>query len=164
MRKSSFLISKEVLSLIPRDFPKTNGMLWTMMIACHTSCTRVIMFPLRQETLAIVIASDISYRTHLSAHSAVDAHFTVNHELSVVYHVAVKVFTNNVGEKPWSSALRQIFALLASSDFRDNHSYSWLSLIEFGYLNILGVGIHKGKAYVCVGHLDRDAKMERHAP
>ena len=98
-------LPKKVLPSFAGDIAEENGMAWTMMITCKTSCAGVIVIPSGGETVVNTLVGYIAYGTYTGTFSAVDALLGDNLKLAVVNHATVEVFTNDVGEKPRSSAL-----------------------------------------------------------
>ena len=98
-------LSEIVLSSLAGDIAEENGMAWTMMITCETSCTGVVVIPSGGETVVNAVVRYIAYGTYTGTFSAVDALLGVYLKLAVVNHPAVEVFTDDVGEKPRGSAL-----------------------------------------------------------
>ena len=98
-------LSEIVLSSLAGDIAEENGMAWTMMITCKTSCAGVVVIPSGSETIVNALVGYIAYGTYTGTFSAVDALLGDYLELAVVNHPTVEVFTDDVGEKPRSSAL-----------------------------------------------------------
>ena len=98
-------LSKKVLSSLAGDIAEENGMTWTMMITCETSCAGVVVIPSGSETVVNTVVGYIAHGTYTGTFSAVDALLGDNLKLAVVNHPTVEVFTDDVGEKPRSSAL-----------------------------------------------------------
>ena len=94
-----------VLPSFAGDIAKENGMAWTMMITCKTSCAGVVVIPSGGETVVNTVVGYIAYGTYTGTFSAVDALLGDYLKLAVVNHATVEVFTDDVGEKPRSSAL-----------------------------------------------------------
>ena len=94
-----------VLPSLAGDIAEENGMTWTMMITCETSCAGVVVIPSGSETIVNALVGYIAYGTYTGTFSAVDALLGDYLKLAVVNHPAVEVFTDDVGEKPRSSAL-----------------------------------------------------------
>ena len=98
-------LPKKVLPSLAGDIAEENGMTWTMMITCETSCAGVVVIPSGSETVVNTVVGNIAYGTYTGTFSAVDALLGDNLKLAVVNHATVEVFTDDVGEKPRSSAL-----------------------------------------------------------
>ena len=98
-------LSEIVLSSLAGDIAEENGMTWTMMITCETSCAGVVVIPSGDEAAGNAVVGYIAYGTYTGTFSAVDALLGDNLKLAVVNHPAVEVFTDDVGEKPRGSAL-----------------------------------------------------------
>ena len=96
---------KIVLPSLAGDIAEDNGMTWTMMITCKTSCTGVVVIPSGSETIVNAVVGNIAYGTYTGTFSAVDALLGDNLKLAVVNHATVEVFTDDVGKKPRGSAL-----------------------------------------------------------
>ena len=94
-----------VLSSLAGDIAEENGMAWTMMITCETSCAGVVVIPSGSETIVNALVGYIAYGTYTGTFSAVDALLGDYLKLAVVNHATVEVFSDDVGEKPRSSAL-----------------------------------------------------------
>ena len=94
-----------VLSSLAGDIAEENGMAWTMMVTCETSCAGVVVIPSGDEAAGNALVGYIAYGTYTGTFSAVDALLGDYLKLAVVNHPAVEVFTDDVGEKPRSSAL-----------------------------------------------------------
>ena len=98
-------LPKKVLPSLAGDIAIENGMTWTMMITCETSCAGAIVIPSGGETVVNAMVGYIAYGTYTGTFSAVDALLGDNLKLAVVNHPTVEVFTDDVGEKPRSSTL-----------------------------------------------------------
>ena len=98
-------LPKKVLPSLAGDIAEENGMAWTMMITCEASCAGVVVIPSGSETIVNAVVGNIAYGTYTGTFSAVDALLGDNLKLAIVDHATVEVFTNDVGEKPRSSAL-----------------------------------------------------------
>ena len=98
-------LPKKVLPSLAGDIAEENGMTWTMMITCKTSCAGAIVVPSGSETVVNALVGYIAHRTYTGTFSAVDTLLGDNLKLAVVNHPTVEVFTYDVGEKPRSSAL-----------------------------------------------------------
>ena len=94
-----------VLPSLAGDIAEENGMTWTMMITCKTSCAGVVVIPSWGETVVNAVVGYIAHGTYTGTFSAVDALLGDYLKLAVVNHATVEVFTDDVGEKPRSSAL-----------------------------------------------------------
>ena len=99
------LLPKKVLPSLAGDIAEENGMAWTMMITCKTSCAGVVVIPSWGKTVVNALVGNIAYGTYTGTFSAVDALLGDYLKLAVVHHATVEVFTDDVGEKPRSSAL-----------------------------------------------------------
>ena len=98
-------LPKKVLPSLAGDIAEENGMTWTMMITCKTSCAGAIVIPSGGETVVNALVGNIANRTYTGTFSAVDALLGDYLKLAVVDHATVEVFTDDVGEKPRGSAL-----------------------------------------------------------
>ena len=98
-------LPKKVLPSLAGDIAEENGMAWTMMITCETSCAGVVVIPSGGETVVNTLVGYIAHGTYTGTFSAVDALLGDYLKLAVIYHATVEVFTDDVGEKPRSSAL-----------------------------------------------------------
>ena len=96
---------KKVLPSLAGDIAEENGMTWTMMITCKTSCAGVVVIPSGSETVVNAVVGNIAYGTYTGTFSAVDALLGDYIKLAVVNHATVEVFSVDVGEKPRGSAL-----------------------------------------------------------
>ena len=94
-----------VLPSLAGDIAEENGMTWTMMITCEASCAGVVVIPSGGETVVNAVVGYIAHGTYTGTFSAVDALLGDYLKLAVVNHVTVEVFSDDVGEKPRSSAL-----------------------------------------------------------
>ena len=100
-----YSLPKKVLPSLAGDIAEENGMTWTMMITCKTSCAGAVVIPSGGETVVNAVVGYIAYGTYTGTFSAVDALLGDNLKLAVVNHPTVEVFTDDVGEKPRGSAL-----------------------------------------------------------
>ena len=98
-------LSKKVLPSLAGDIAEENGMTWTMMITCEASCAGVVVIPSGDEAAGNALVGYIAHGTYTGTFSAVDALLGDYLKLAVVNHATVEVFTDDVGEKPRSSAL-----------------------------------------------------------
>ena len=98
-------LPKIVLPSLSGDIAEENGMAWTMMITCKTSCAGVVVIPSGDEAAVNAVVGNIAHGTYTGTFSAVDALLGDYLKLAVVHHAMVEVFTYDVGEKPRSSAL-----------------------------------------------------------
>ena len=98
-------LPEQVLPSLAGDIAEENGMTWTMMLTCKASCAGAIVIRSGGETVVNAVVGYIAYGTHTGTFSAVDALLGDYLKLAVVNHATVEVFTDDVGEKPRSSAL-----------------------------------------------------------
>ena len=90
-----------VLPAFAGDTAVIDGVYWTMVVTGETAGTQTVMEPLGWCTL------DIVDRTDLRTLTAMNARIGINYELLVSNHSLIKIATDNIGIKSWSSTFFQ---------------------------------------------------------
>ena len=144
MEDSSLL--KEILSLLPGLFPKLNGMMRTMVVACEAGEAILVMQPFWVSTMT---ALDITYRTDVGTDATFHAAVFLNMKPFVGDEYFLEESSYYLCEEPGNRTFDEsVYALLAIEYLLAYHRQFLCSLFLLPDFTLLWVYIHKRKSHV----------------